>query len=189
MILNILLTAPLLLMDYWAGFKMEDLPIEILFGSAALLSVGSLGPVIFYAYSQKEIYKDWKSKLIYLPVLVMIGTGIAVMNTYAWMEAVFGIQSGFKRTPKLRIEGAGDSIKEKMKYTVPVDYRAFLEFFMGAYCLLCIYLSILVGKPYVVGFMVLYSIGFFYVSLLSVAESYWKFRPASKEEKEASALA
>jgi cellulose synthase/poly-beta-1,6-N-acetylglucosamine synthase-like glycosyltransferase len=189
MILNILLTAPLLLMEYWAGFKMDDLPIEILFGSAALLSIGSLGPVIFYAYSQKEIYKEWKAKLVYLPVLVMIGTGIAVMNTYAWMEAVFGIQSGFKRTPKLRLEGAGANLKERMKYVVPVDYRAILEFFMGLYCLLCIYLSFLVGKPYVVGFMVLYSIGFFYVSFLSIAESFWKFRPASKEEKEASALA
>lgn len=189
MIINILLTAPLLLMEYWAGFKLDDLPIEILFGSAAILSLGSLGPVIFYAYSQRELHKDWKGKLIYLPVLVMIGTGIAVVNTYAWLEAVFGVQSGFKRTPKLRIEGTGDNLKEKVKYVVPVDYRAILEFFMGGYCVFCIYVSFLVGKPYVIGFMVLYSIGFFTVSFLSVSESFWKFKPASKEEKEASALA
>lgn len=189
MIINILLTAPLLLMEYWAGFKMDDLPMEILFGSAAVLSIGSMGPVIFYAYSQREIHKDWKSKLIYLPILVMIGTGIAVMNTYAWVEAVFGVQSGFKRTPKLRIEKEGDSLQDKIKYVVPVDYRAFLEFFMGAYCVFCIYLSFVVGKPYMIGFMVLYSIGFFYVSYLSVAESFWKFKPATKAEKELRAVA
>ncbi len=79
--------------------------------------------------------------------------------------------------------------KEKVKYVVPVDYRAILEFFMGGYCVFCIYVSFLVGKPYVIGFMVLYSIGFFTVSFLSVSESFWKFKPASKEEKEASALA
>ncbi len=176
MVVNILFTAPLLLLQYWAGVKLDDLPIEILFGSAGFLSIGSLGPVIFYAYSQREIYPAWKKKLVYLPVLVMIGTGIAVMNTFAWVEAIFGVPSAFKRTPKLRLENSNESLSDRNKYRVPVDYRAFLEFFMGCYCLLCIYLSVLVGKPYIIGFMVLYSIGFFYVSFLSVSESLFATR-------------
>lgn len=172
MVLNILFTAPLLLLQYWAGIELGDIPMRVLFGAAGFLSIGSFGPVLFYALSQKEIHTNWKDKLIYLPLLVMIGTGIAVMNTFAWLEAIFGIPSGFKRTPKLRIEKKSDQWAERNKYTVPVDYRAILEFGMGLYCLFCIYLSLVVGQPYVIGFMLLYAGGFFLVSFLSLYEPY-----------------
>jgi hypothetical protein len=87
MVINILFTAPLLLMEFWSGFNLFDLPVVILYGTAAFLSIGSIGPIIFYMYSQREIYPDWKSRIFFLPVMIMIGTGVAIVNTRAWLEA------------------------------------------------------------------------------------------------------
>lgn len=63
MIVNILLTAPLLLMELWSGISFYDLSLGIIGPTATVLTIGSIGPLIFYGYSQKEIYKDWKKRL------------------------------------------------------------------------------------------------------------------------------
>jgi cellulose synthase/poly-beta-1,6-N-acetylglucosamine synthase-like glycosyltransferase len=188
MIINILLTAPLLLLEYWAGVNFYDLPISILSATAVVLSIGSLGPLVFYAYSQRELYSNWKSRLAFLPVMVMIGTGIAIVNTRAWLEAVLGIQSGFKRTPKLKIESGSDQVQDRMKYHIPLDLHVVFEFLMGSYCLFCIYLSIALGKPYILGFLVLYTLGFYFVGFQSIRETLWKFKKRAKEEAEMSTL-
>jgi cellulose synthase/poly-beta-1,6-N-acetylglucosamine synthase-like glycosyltransferase len=187
MVINILLTAPVLLMEYWTGMKFSDLPLTLLFVTATLMSIGSAGPVIFYAYAQKEIYKNWVSRLAYLPVLIMIGTGISIVNARAWVEAIMGIPSGFKRTPKLRIEKNGDTLKDKMKYHQPLDLHSILEFAMGIYCLFCIYISFVVGKPFMVGFLIIYSSGFFFVGWNTVKEYLWKFQANLEPEAQTSA--
>ncbi|MCX8000541.1 MAG: glycosyl transferase, partial [Leptospiraceae bacterium] len=181
MVVNILLTAPVLLLEYWSNLKFKDLPTTILLGTAFFMSIGSLGPIIFYAYSQKELYPDWKKRIIYLPVLIMIGTGISIVNARAWVEAILGIPSGFKRTPKLRIESSKDNLKDRLKYHLPLDWHAVFEFFMGVYCFVCIYLSFQVKKPFMVGFLVIYGLGFFFVAFNTVKEYLWKFQTLSQE--------
>ena len=173
MIVNILLTAPLLLMPYWSAISLLDLPFELLYASAALLSVGSFGPLLFYAYSQRELHRDWIKKLPFLPIMTIIGTGIAVVNTRAFLEAVFGIQSSFKRTPKLRIEGNGDDIKSRLKYKIPLDYHALLEIVMGIYCLFTIYIAVFMNKLFIIPFLVLYASGFFFVGIQTLKEAVW----------------
>jgi len=182
MIVNILLTAPLLLMEYWTGFKFTDLPMTLLFIAATLMSVGSVGPLIFYAYSQREIYPEWKSRLGFLPVMIMIGTGIAIVNTRAWLEAILGVKSGFKRTPKLRIESESDQLIDRQKYHIPMDYHAVLELIMGLYCFFCVYISFLVNKPFIIGFMIVYGFGFLFVGLNTIKESLWKYSGSAQVE-------
>ena len=182
MVINILFTAPLLLMEFWSGFNLFDLPVVILYGTAAFLSIGSIGPIIFYMYSQREIYPDWKSRIFFLPVMIMIGTGVAIVNTRAWLEALLGIQSSFKRTPKMRLENNSDNMKERLKYFVPFDFLTILEFLMGVYCLFCVYISIIVEKPFIIGFMFIYSLGFFFVSINSIKEALWSAKPEMEEK-------
>ncbi|HMY47625.1 MAG TPA: glycosyltransferase family 2 protein, partial [Leptospiraceae bacterium] len=179
MMINILLCLPLLLMDVWTGFSIYDLSLAVLFGAATLMSLGTFGPVVFYIYSQRELYPDWKKRIWWMPVLMMIGTGIAVVCGRAFLEAILGIQSTFKRTPKYRIENKSDKLIERMKYKLPLDKTVFIEFFMGFYCVACIYFSIVKNKPFVVPFMLIYAAGFFYVALSSLSESFVRVkRPA-----------
>ena len=90
----------------WAEMFVVDVPIFL----AATASVCA-----FYAISQKEQFPTtWKSKLKYIPAVLGIGMGISINNAIAVLEGLFGKQSEFTRTPKYRIEGAGDDWKTKI---------------------------------------------------------------------------
>jgi len=171
MMINILLALPLLMMDTWSGWSIYDLSMMVLFGAAAFLSLGTFGPAFFYIYSQRELYSDWFRRIIWLPVLMMIGTGIAINNTRAFLEAILGIQSAFKRTPKYRIENKKDRLAERMRYKLPFDRLIVLEFFMGCYCLLCVIVSIWYERLFIMPFMLLYAAGFFYIGIKGILES------------------
>ncbi|RME90782.1 MAG: glycosyltransferase [Candidatus Hydrogenedentota bacterium] len=167
MVINILATLPLLLFNeaYW------DVSIKTLYAAAFFLSIGTFGPMYFYMISQKALYKDWKRRIQYLPLLTVIGTGIAINNTKAWLEALIGKKSSFVRTPKLRLEKNTDKVVERSKYTkTKIDKVAVLEFLMGVYVMLTIAVAIDVKKYFVIPFLVLYATGFFYVSFFTVYE-------------------
>ena len=145
------------------------------------MSLGTFGPLLFYTYSQRELYPDWRTRILWLPVLMMIGTGVAVVNTRAYLEAFLGIQSGFKRTPKLRIESRADQIKERTRYRLPLDPYVFLEIFMGLYCAACIAYSYYIDRLFLVPFLLIYTAGFLYMGLDSIRESYMNARAARRE--------
>ena len=84
-----------------------------------------------------------------------------------------GIKSGFKRTPKLKIESVSDNLKDRQKYHIPLDFHAILELAMGLYCFFCVYISFVVDKPFIIGFMVVYGFGFLFVAINTVRESTW----------------
>jgi hypothetical protein len=104
---------------------------------------------------------------VYIPFLMCLGTGIAVNNTKAILEALLGFQSGFVRTPKFGIEGRGETWKEK-RYHIPFGAVSVLELILGLYSLTGLIHFVLVGKFFIGPFMLLYTVGFFYVFLLSV---------------------
>src|SRR5579864_6205435 len=80
----------------WFQMLLIDLPLFL----ASTFSVSS-----FYLVSQKALFpKRWSRTFLYLPFLMALGIGLTVTNTRAVMEALFGIKSSFKRTPKYRVE-------------------------------------------------------------------------------------
>ena len=172
MILNMLFALPLLLIGDWTSYALSDVSVGVVFGIAAVMSIGTMGPLIFYVVSQKDLYPDWKERIRWLPFLIMIGTGIAISNSRAWIEAVLGIKSAFKRTPKLRIESKLDRVAQRAKYKQPADPLVPLEFLMGVYCLVCVYFSAKLKLTMLAPLMVLYAAGFFYVAILSAREAW-----------------
>ena len=90
----------------WVRYNMgwtEMLLIDVPLFFAATLSVCN-----FYMVSQRELYPGLASRLKYLPFLMSIGIGLCVNNTRAVLEALFGKQSEFARTPKYGIERDSD---------------------------------------------------------------------------------
>lgn len=168
MVVNILLTAPLLLLEYWAGWDFYSLPVSVLGVIAIILSTGSIGPLLFYAVSQKELYPDWKKRLKFLPMMAIIGTGVAVVNTRAWLEAMLGIPSGFRRTPKLRIESKEDRMEDRKKYHLNIDMHVVFEIILGSYAIFCILLCFLTRKYFVLPFLFLYTVSFYFVAFRSI---------------------
>ena len=80
----------------WLQMLVIDLPLFL----ASTCSVSS-----FYLTAQRVLYpKTWKRTFLYLPFVMAVGIGLSVRNARAVLEAIFGVQSEFVRTPKYRSE-------------------------------------------------------------------------------------
>src|SRR6202012_3101329 len=109
-VLSVLLMPAMIIRFYQGWFQMLliDLPLFM----ASTFSISS-----FYLVSQKELYpRSWYKTFLYLPFLMSLGIGLTVTNTRAVMEALFGIQSSFKRTPKYRVQAKGEKSVAAKKY-------------------------------------------------------------------------
>ena len=123
-----------------------------------------------YLFSQRILYQDWKKSIKYLPLLICLGTGISVNNTRAVLEALFGRQSGFIRTPKYGIEKKEDSWYGKL-YSIPFSSISIIELILGLYSFTGLLLFLFFSKYFIGPFLLIYSAGFFYVFSLSVLHS------------------
>lgn len=140
---------------------------QMLVTDAPFLLVATVGISFFYTCSQKEAYKDWKSKLLYLPMLMSLGIGLSVSNSKAVLEALFNTQTEFKRTPKYKIEEKKDRWINK-KYKVNINMLVIIELLLGVYFTFNIYFAY-INKIYVsIPFLMIFQIGYFYVAFLSL---------------------
>jgi len=168
MMLLVVLTSIPMLYSQWF-FDSLAYPIMIF----TLLCLATCGPSSMYLFSQRVLYQDWKSRIKVLPFLMCLGTGIAVNNTKAVLEAFLNIESGFIRTPKYGIKKRDDSWKSK-HYSIPLNTISILEFFLGLYSLSGLILFLFFSKYLVSPFLFIYTAGFFYVFFLSVMHGFGK---------------
>ena len=168
MMLLVVLTSIPMLYSQWF-FDTLAFPIMIF----TLLCLATCGPSTMYLFSQKILYRDWKQRIKFLPFLMCLGTGIAVNNTKAVLEAFLNIQSGFVRTPKYGIRKQDDSWQGK-RYSIPLNAISLLEFTLGLYSLAGLSMFLLFSKYLVSPFLLIYTSGFFYVFFLSVKHGYGK---------------
>jgi cellulose synthase/poly-beta-1,6-N-acetylglucosamine synthase-like glycosyltransferase len=142
---------------------------QMLVTDVPFLLVATVGISFFYLCSQKEAYRDWKSRLFYLPMLMSLGIGLSVNNSKAVLEAMFNKQTEFKRTPKYRIEKKKDRWINK-KYRVKINFAVLVELLLGCYFTFNIYFAY-VNHIYVsIPFLMIFQVGFFYVALLSIIQ-------------------
>ena len=153
----------------WVRYNMgwyEMLLIDVPLFAAATLSVCN-----FYIVSQRELYSDWRQRLRYLPFLMSIGIGLCVNNTRAVLEALFGKQSEFARTPKYGIERAGDEWVGK-KYHQTVGIQPIIEVVLGLYFTGTVFYALANGIYSTLPFLMLFQVGFLYTGLLSILQEY-----------------
>jgi cellulose synthase/poly-beta-1,6-N-acetylglucosamine synthase-like glycosyltransferase len=140
---------------------------QMIITDVPFLLVATIGISFFYLCSQKEAYKDWKSRLFYMPMLMSLGIGLSVSNSKAVLEAVFNKETEFKRTPKYNIEKKKDSWLGK-KYKVEMNSLVFMELLLGIYFTFNIYFAF-VNRIYVsIPFLMIFQMGYFYVAFLSL---------------------
>ncbi len=140
---------------------------QMLVTDVPFLLVATTGISFFYLCSQKEAYKDWKSRLIYMPMLMSLGIGLSVNNSKAVLEALFNKETEFKRTPKYKIEEKKDRWVGK-KYRGEINFLILFELFLGVYFTFNIYFAY-INRIYVsIPFLVIFQVGYFYVAFLSL---------------------
>ncbi len=142
----------------WFRMVVADVPF---------LLVATVGISFFYIASQKEAYKDWKSRLLYLPMLMSLGIGLSVNNSKAVLEALFNRETEFKRTPKYSIEKKKDRWHGK-KYKGEINMLVIVELLLGIYFTFNIYFAF-INKIYIsIPFLMMFQVGYFYVAFLSI---------------------
>jgi cellulose synthase/poly-beta-1,6-N-acetylglucosamine synthase-like glycosyltransferase len=159
------LMAPSMVIRYNMGWY-EMLLIDVPLFFAATASVAN-----FYMVCQRELHKDWTTRLKYLPLLMSIGIGLTVNNTRAVLEAIFRKETEFARTPKYRIEGQTDEWIGK-KYRQSVVLQPVIELALGLYFTATVFYALANGIYGTVPFLVLFQTGFLYTGLLSVVQQY-----------------
>jgi cellulose synthase/poly-beta-1,6-N-acetylglucosamine synthase-like glycosyltransferase len=163
MILLSILMLPAMVVRYNMGWT-EMLLIDVPLFAAATLSVFN-----FYLMSQREAYPDWKTRVKYLPAVMAIGIGLAVNNTRALLEALFGEPGEFARTPKYGIERAQDDWHQK-KYHQSMPVQPFIEIALGLYFTFAIGYAFSNGIYATVPFLLLFQFGFLYAGLMSILQ-------------------
>jgi hypothetical protein len=125
----------------------------------------------FYLVSQRELYPDWKSRVKYLPIVMAVGIGLAVNNTKAVFEALFGAPGEFARTAKYGIASPKDGWQHK-KYQQPMSVQPFIELALGLYFSATVVYAAANGIYGTLPFLVLFQFGFLYVGLMSVLQQF-----------------
>ena len=90
--------------------------------------------IAFYISSQREIGRDWRPTLKCMPLLMSLGIGLSLNNLHAVLEGLFNRSNEFTRTPKYRIESAGEEWRSK-KYRARTNSSLFGEMLLAAYFL------------------------------------------------------
>jgi cellulose synthase/poly-beta-1,6-N-acetylglucosamine synthase-like glycosyltransferase len=156
MVMLLLISLPLMLLSFR------------LHGALGLLSLVSLGPPLMFVISQRSLYpRHWLRRYAFMPGLMWLGTGVALNNTRAIVEALLGVNNVFKRTPKFRIEARNDRWLGS-PYALPLDGMIFGELALAFYAVVTAGVSLWQGNLFAVPFLLLYVTGFGYVGLLGL---------------------
>lgn len=133
-------------------------------------SLASFGPPLLYSLSQRALYKDWRARLAYFPILLLLGIGLAFNNALAVTGALLGQHSNFRRTPKYNVRGP-DGQWVQNSYALGFGWESVGEIGLAIYALIGILGAWETGQYLVIPFLALYALGFGYVSALSVWHS------------------
>jgi cellulose synthase/poly-beta-1,6-N-acetylglucosamine synthase-like glycosyltransferase len=152
----------------------QDAPVSVL--HTPLLTIVSIvcataGPASLYLYAQCQLYPDWRHRLRSFPYLLIFGTGIALSNTKAILEALGNVPGAFVRTPKFRIEHPADTWVGK-HYRAVFSWLSLGELGLAVYSGYGLYLAVHRGAYLLLPFLLLYTLGFAAVAGLSLYEGF-----------------
>jgi hypothetical protein len=167
LILMQFLTLPVLLASNMNLYVVSFIPI------LTIATYLAMGPGAYIIIIQSMYHKSWKSKAKILPTLLVYNAGMSVNNSVAVFDAVFGKKNEFLRTPKYGIINKEDNWRDKA-YNLPFTKTTLLEIFFGIYGLMGILISIFSNNPVFAPIIGLQTVGFFYISYMSLSHTRFK---------------
>ncbi len=144
---------------------------ELYFALMSVFVLAFVGSFLFYLYSQKAVYPDWRRRILLFPLFMAGSMGFAVNNSRAVFEGLFNRKSDFIRTPKYAIQQKTDSWTEKKYVRKKTDWIILVEVALALYCFFGVISSLYYLEIAAVPFQLLYFGGFSYVSWLSIKQA------------------
>jgi cellulose synthase/poly-beta-1,6-N-acetylglucosamine synthase-like glycosyltransferase len=131
----------------------------------------AFGPLLAYALSQRHLYPDWKRRMTWMPVLALLGTGLALSNTVAIARGLLGRDLTFRRTPKFHVLKRGDRWIDS-RYALPFEWLTLGELALAAYSLATIAVALALGNYFAVPFLLLYTGGYGYIGVNGLRDAW-----------------
>jgi cellulose synthase/poly-beta-1,6-N-acetylglucosamine synthase-like glycosyltransferase len=138
-----------------------------------LVGVAGLFQPLLFIMGQRVLYPDWLKRLRYFPALLLVAIGLAPANSRAILQALFGRQHAFVRTPKghqLQLQRGNSKVIVSPSYRLTADWIILAELFLAAYSILGLALCIHQGNFGPSLFMAACALGFGYVAISSIRE-------------------
>jgi len=123
---------------------------------------------IFYLYSQKDVYEDWRKRIILFPLFMAGSMGFAINNTKAVFQALINKKTEFVRTPKYLIVDKEDSWADKKYVHKKISLSVIFESLIAIYSFAGVVISIVTLQISALPFQLMFSFGFGLVAYLSI---------------------
>lgn len=123
---------------------------------------------IFYLYSQKDVYEDWRKRIILFPLFMAGSMGFAINNTKAVFQALINKKTEFVRTPKYLIVDKEDSWTDKKYVHNKISLSVIFESLIAIYSFAGVIISIVTLQISALPFQLMFSFGFGLVAYLSI---------------------
>jgi cellulose synthase/poly-beta-1,6-N-acetylglucosamine synthase-like glycosyltransferase len=165
MIVLSLLHVPVLIVRFNQGF------FHMLVFDVPLMLFATLSVVSFYATAILYRYPNEKWRLWMIPLAMSVGIGMVFSNTRAVLEALFGIQSSFVRTPKYKVVSQGDSwLQVARKYRRRKGWLPFLELSFAGYFVFAVYYAFRSEIYATIPFLMIFLVGYGYIGGMSLLQ-------------------
>lgn len=143
----------------WRQTLLVDIPIFL----ATTVSIAT-----FYTVAQRHLNpKSWGRDLLLMPMLLALAIGMSVNNARGVLEALFNRQSEFTRTPKYG-QASGTARKRAVRYHPIRSLLPAVEMLFAIYFSFCTWHAVESGAWTSVPFLLLFLVGFAYVSAKSI---------------------
>ncbi len=151
------LMLPVMIVRFYMGW------MQMLFLDLPLIAASFWSLTAFYVYAHRELYpKTWTRGIWLIPALMAAGVALTISNTRAVLEALFGVQTAFARTPKYAIGGAGKLKLNNVKYRSKSGWLPYAELAVGCYFLYMIDFAIESYNFLVIPFLLIFVGGYFW---------------------------
>ncbi len=179
-----LMTAMTLLMPVILYIRFNNGYKKLLYLDIPIFICATLSVFMFYFYTEYVVIKETLSvknrslskPLSFLPFVVAIGIGLCINNSKAVIEALIHKQTPFNRTPKYNVSDGGDtSMSARMKNilgnvyrTRKIDAVSIIELILAIYMSYAVYFTYSNDLYLSLPLILLFQLGFFYTSILSI---------------------
>jgi cellulose synthase/poly-beta-1,6-N-acetylglucosamine synthase-like glycosyltransferase len=160
------LMLPVMIVRFYMGvWQMVVLDLPLI--AASFWSIS-----LFYLVAQRELYpKSWKRSILMLPMLMAVGVGLTIINTRAVMEALFGVETSFVRTPKYAIGERRVKLENK-KYRRRSGWLPYIEIAIGTYFLGMIVFAITTYNFLSIPFLALFVFGYYWAGFATLYQEH-----------------
>ena len=145
---------------------------ETYFALMSIFIIAFMGSFLFYTFSQKEVYPDWRRRIFLFPLFMAGSMGFAVNNTKAVIEGLVSKKREFVRTPKYCIENKSDGWTNKKYVPTKLSLTCIVEMLLAVYCFFGVLSSLYLSEIAAIPFQLLFCLGFGFVSFLSIKHAW-----------------